>query len=487
VKPKKRIQLAKTSKNEKRYIPQPLKELLQNTDYKRKDDLYVIIDLIYRKQVYFKNELQKQYGYAEIPRAAFLKTIPDPHNVKNGIDYLIDKGIIMRNDYFIYGQKAKGYKISQEYLGSKIFVEITCPKMNNRIKKEKLSIRKNRVQNLEYQKSKYYKTFKINTIEALQAAKDKAICDIRVMLLNIKYKLSNEQISDIIECTGDYVKNRNIILQSGGEQLHSILHRLMIHQQQIYAINDGWLYFRRNKTNGRLDTNLTSLPSYLRKYIISDDELVNIDIKNSQPYFLYTRLRNEPSVEKNEVEKYGQLAVSGQLYEYLCEKYKESTGRNKEREQMKKILFSIFYSKTTSYSSYKAFFRSIFPSIMDYIDVTNAIKHNTLAVAMQVMESHAILDIVMPACKEVGITPLTIHDSFLVSESEAQIVKEIFEDKFHQMFELVPALHYESLFDAVIDECEDDFDEPFFLSEDNFNDNDNVMGEIIWLNDKRVA
>src|SRR5690606_27497318 len=129
---------------------------------------------------------------------------------------------------------------------------------------------------------------------------------------------------------------------------------------------------------------------------------------------LYTKLRNEPGLDKAEVERYGGLADSGLLYEFIADKYEESTGRKKTREQVKKMLFSIFYSKVTSYSSYKSFFRSLFPTIMDYIDITNADKQNTLAVAMQTMESHAILDVVMPACKEVGIMPLTIHDSFIV-------------------------------------------------------------------------
>ncbi|KAF2520063.1 hypothetical protein E0W68_02245 [Flavobacterium salilacus subsp. salilacus] len=478
----------KSLKNEKRYIPQPLKELLLNSQYKRKDDLYCIIDLIYRKQVYFKNDLQKQYGYCEIARASFLKFIPDPHNVKAAIDYLVEQGYIMRNDFFVYGVKAKGYKVSKEYLGTKVAVEITDPKMNIRIKKEKLSLRKKRVTNLEFQKSRYYKTFKINENEALQAAKDKAMGQIKTLLLNIKYRLSDSQISDVIDCKGNHIKSRNMILQcEGGNQLHSILHRLMIHQQQIYAIADGWLYFKRNSTNGRLDSNLTSLPSYLRKFIISDETLYNIDIKNSQPYFLYTRLRNEPTVDKNEVEHYGELAVSGQLYEYIADKFKDITGKTKDREQTKRMLFKIFYSKITSFQSYKNVFRNIFPSIMEYIDTTNTDKHNTLAVAMQTMESHAILDVVMPACKAVGITPLTIHDSFIVAESEASTVRDIFENEFKKMFGLVPALHYQNIFETENDDCEDDIDFEDILSDfDDKHDNNEII-ETIYLDDRQKS
>src|SRR5690606_36319250 len=130
--------------------------------------------------------------------------------------------------------------------------------------------------------------------------------------------------------------------------------------------------------------------------------------------------------------------------------------------------------------SYKNCFRSLFASIMDYIDTTNADKHNTLSVAMQTMESHVILDVVMPACKAVGIAPLTIHDSFLVAESEAPKVREIFEEKFQQLFGLVPSLHYESLFETLTDDCEDNYDDFFFLSNDVEDDNNEII-ETIYL------
>lgn len=469
-------------KNEKRYIPKPLKELLQNIEYKRKDDLYCIIDLIYRKQVYFRNKLQEHYGYCQIAIASFENIVPSKERVMAGIAFLIEQGIIKRNEYYVRSLEAKGYKVCREYLGTKTPVEITDDKINKAIQAYRNKTKKVRVAKMEYEKSKYYKTFKIMVPEALQAAKDKAIWEIHTLLLNLKYSLSNDQINDVLECTGEFIKHRNIILSlENGRELHNILHRLMVHQQHIYSIADGFLYFKRNDTNGRLNTNLTSMPTYLRKFIISDDTLVNLDIKNSQPYFLYTKLRNEPGLDKAEVERYGNLVVTGQIYEYFSEVYEKATGRRKERLAVKKMLFKIFYSKVTSFPNYKDVFRSVFPSIMEYIDAANHVHYNTLAIAMQTMESHAILDVVMPACKAVGITPLTVHDSFIVSEKEAPIVKEIFERCFQQMFELVPSMHYEYLCELVQDDNEDELDELFFLTDGYDNDDESVILETFYL------
>lgn len=42
------------------YIPQQVETLIQGLDFKRKDDLRIICDMVYRRQIYFKSELQKK-------------------------------------------------------------------------------------------------------------------------------------------------------------------------------------------------------------------------------------------------------------------------------------------------------------------------------------------------------------------------------------------------------------------------------------------
>lgn len=179
----------KIAKNEQRYVTQPILDYITKTDYKRKDDLYCIIDLIYRRQIYFKTELQRRYGYIEIPRSSFKKLIPSPNYVKEALDFLVDNGLIKRNDFYQYGtiSKAKGYKIMTKYLGSKVPVEITDSKINNRIKEIKLNNRKKRVKNLEFFKSKYYKNFKIDFDSAMSAITEKAIFEISELCKKIKY------------------------------------------------------------------------------------------------------------------------------------------------------------------------------------------------------------------------------------------------------------------------------------------------------------
>jgi hypothetical protein len=62
------------------------------------------------------------------------------------------------------------------------------------------------------------------------------------------------------------------------------------HASYIYSIEllkmNQTRRFHRNKTNNRLDTNLTNLYKPLKLFTKGADELIQIDLKNSQPCFL---------------------------------------------------------------------------------------------------------------------------------------------------------------------------------------------------------
>jgi hypothetical protein len=79
----------------------------------------------------------------------------------------------------------------------------------------------------------------------------------------------------------------------------------------------------------------------------------------------------------------------------------------------------------------------------------------------------------MKELNEIGIIPLTIHDSLVVNEREKDKVLEVLIDKFQRLHGLVPSFHIEQLGESDCDEVvftEEDLDEGLasFLS---FNDN----------------
>jgi hypothetical protein len=353
------------------------------------------------------------------------------------------------------GKVSKSYKIPRELLGQLVPIIIKDRNINKRISEQMLKNRRAKVKNLEFAKTRYFKTFKIDILGANKAIHNLALSEIKRLSLNISSPLSNEDIKDIIECKpGHEFKRLSLIINDKGKALSDILHRYMVYTTRINAINDGFLFFKRNETNGRLDTNLTSLPSFLRPYIISTENLVNVDIRNSQPYFLYTLIRRCPDIPDNELALYGDLVVNGKFYEYMVEHYKITTGYSRTRPQLKDMLYKIFFSKIESYASYKHFFGSLFPSIMSYINKTNEERHNTLAIQLQTMESSTILDVIMPLLEANNIRPYTIHDSFVCTESESLELKNLFTEKLIELYGIAPSLHMDYLVPPEIEEEE---------------------------------
>lgn len=475
----------KQSNNEKRYIPSQLLIEIKKSDYKRKDDLYVIIDMIYRRQSRFKTKLQKTYGYCQIPRMAMKEFITNNQYTSQAIEYLLEKEYIKKNNYYIpEAGISQSYKIRTEWLGKAEAVEIEDKAINKKIKENKMKPRKIRVKNLEPAKREYYKSFGIDLEGATFAAKNQACLAISDLIDEMGISLTDSEIMELVDCVGNFAVNRMKVVHhpsEKGRMLNNIMHRLMIHQSQINSIADGFLFFKRNKTNGRLDSNLTSLPSYLRKYINNDDKLFEIDIKNSQPYFLYSILKEDETVNKEECEKYGNFVINGTLYEFLIPSFEEAGLIRKEldpnvkRNAVKLKLFSIFYSKITSYLKIKQVFASEFPTIMNYINRMNSVKsivededsprkgkeNSALAIMLQKRESEMILDVVMVELQARGLQPLTIHDSFVCKENDAPTVAYVLQEKCRERFGVAPAVHLNCLFDSKEDIEEFDEDDDY--------------------------
>jgi hypothetical protein len=465
-------------KNQKqfyRHIPILLKNELDKLNYRRKDDLYVIIDLIHRKEIYYKSDYQNRYGYTEIPQSQFKEYIASSDNLNNGIQFLVNNNLLMKNDYFIIGSKPKSYKIPVEYLGSTIRVLITDRNINKRIEKKILESRKRKTENLEFAQTEYFETFKVDIEGANKAIYENTIKSIKKLCDELGIKISNNQIEKLIFCKEDHLIYRMMIIQKDNKkELENIMHRFMVYSTRINAINDGYLFFKRNQTNGRLDTNLTSLPSFLRPFLISSEHLVNVDIKNSQPYFLYAILVNKSKVDEVELAKYKKHVLNGTLYEFLSTEYTKITGYFRTREQMKKMIFKIMFSKVTSFENFKSFFKRYFPSIMNYINETNRDRNNSLAIRLQSIESFTILDVIMPLLEKEGIRPYTIHDSFVCNESQSIKVKEILESTLKNLYGDSPSLSIEKLipvddYDDVIEDFSDLLDE--LNSDENSNCN----------------
>jgi hypothetical protein len=249
--------------------------------------------------------------------------------------------------------------------------------------------------------------------------------------------------------------------------------------------------FTRDDTGNRLHTNVTNLKSDMLRFI--KESLIEIDITNSQPFFLGVFLKQllndtkvynitnnitdgyeDISIEggvtlppkcmskslyylsksvvstiqkpeiafvlsshkfKSELDKFLELTTSGKFYEYFMEEF------SMERADVKILMFEILYSRNESYKKNKNVFRRVFPLIQMILEILKTDQHNTVAIILQQIESNLVVDnLCERLVMESHIIPLTKHDSIIIKEHEAEKALAVTKGIFMEKFDLVPKL-----------------------------------------------
>ncbi len=249
----------------------------------------------------------------------------------------------------------------------------------------------------------------------------------------------------------------------------------------IYNFKNGNIWFIRHNKDKRIHTNLTNMKSEVRKFLTYDDEtLINIDIKNSQIYFLLSVITNnlynkdtyiipEYSLEtlcSKEIKRFKYLVLNGIFYTHLgnklikekgtngvyelrkySEKYKGMISKYEDdpRKLMKSVTFEILFSDNKSQSSEKKWFKKEFPTIMAFVEEIKREDHNKLALLLQNIEAEAVLDI---ATKNIhkydkNIPMFTIHDSIMTIKEHVETVERIFKESLLKITGFNPKLNIE--------------------------------------------
>ncbi|WKK66512.1 hypothetical protein [Lutimonas zeaxanthinifaciens] len=237
-------------------------------------------------------------------------------------------------------------------------------------------------------------------------------------------------------------------------------------------------YFKRNKTNNRLDTNLTNLKSDLRQYMIGD--FVSIDVRNSQPFLLAILLQSilypkgtlcwylqegnlaktfgirvierivlvhqkQEKAEMVNFRSFQDSVVQGQLYDNFIELH----SGNIERCQAKEIMFEVLFSQNTiykhggkfiPYKEDKRIFARSYPFVAQAVKDLKSKNHKILPIYLQQLESYLFIDRIAKELVENGVIPFTIHDSVIVNASDQEKTLGIMTKLFKEELGLVPAL-----------------------------------------------
>ena len=376
-------------------------------------------------------------------------------NIHRYIAYLINCGLLER-DYFVLGKKAYHYRLNPNFDGGVRYVQI---QPGTRLY-QRIIMNQRRKRNHDSRMPEYLK----------------------VMWEHFK------------RVEFDYVGAREWI-----EKQNDLNKRYSYHASLSLIEDKRFRYFKRNRTNGRLDTNLTSLKKDLRVYLLGNN--ASIDLTNSQPFILSQILSDilekiimiNPRADDKEkfitiplcrhffevdfIKMFGYQAVkdlrkirqkilseaNGELL-----KFQSSCARGSfyddfllqigdpslSRDIIKKSMLAAIYSRnsidkgsffSTPYQIEKERFASVYPTIADIIKVLKQKDHRNLSILLQRIESTIFIDRICPRLVKVGIVPLTIHDSVIVKEDQAEKTMEICRDVFMELFRVIPTFHCERL------------------------------------------
>ncbi|WP_312286405.1 hypothetical protein [Chryseobacterium gleum] len=239
-------------------------------------------------------------------------------------------------------------------------------------------------------------------------------------------------------------------------------------------------------TDNRLHTNFTNMPSKLRPFIsYKGENIVSLDIKNSQPYFMVlllerfnnVRIRNiisnvynksnmgimlqklkETTSSKEFQEEFSivkEWILTGIFYEELENLFPDIVPNNvgkfrkffyngdkeiselkiydNKRDLMKKVTLQILYTPLTKPSKEYQIFKKHFPLLCSCIEIFKTqLSYKQFPQLLQHIEADCILNIVtVELAKQYPEMPLwTIHDSICTTVSWFKIMKETVQELF---------------------------------------------------------
>jgi len=268
------------------------------------DRIAYVISLIYSIPANNPSLLLRN-GFTPINSRLLHNTIKDPHLV---LKYAVETGMLICDNTYTVGKKSKGYRLSDKYNTPLVPYEVTRWSLKRNIWAQR------KKQEVEAEKSALSKWF-------------------------------NDKIE--IDYRGAKAHALKVLVENQNEGDRLALDKYIAHMNCIDKIAAGDYVFSKDTVVGRLHTTFTSMPFWVRNFMSYDGgKLVNVDIKNSQPY-LATALFNPEFFEidfemKRKAKKAENLnKVEINIKDIIDKKEEEKLGKVKLKSVIDNIIVSI--------------------------------------------------------------------------------------------------------------------------------------------------
>lgn len=357
-------------------------------------------------------------GHAAQLQIAYIKKL-----VPQGDRYLhelINLQIIQRSGNAVKGKTSYQYSFTPEYFSKFITLPLNNQKLINRILKA--HEQKNKaISNSIRGYSEQVKYLKLMTI-------DKKFND----FINATYSIETDKYNSVLASATRIVNND--------------------------------IFYSVDSTAGRFHSNVTNCAKGLRQFLrINGEPLVDIDIKNSQPFLSILLLLNPAKVsgmtknttfamllqtlkvpQNKDVSKYISLVVNGQFYEYLMTEFSKEglqLTRSETKVQVLRILFARnrMPKDETNRKARQIFIdrfptvHRVFSKIRGHEKGDQFTSFKRFAILLQRIESHLMLQVILKRIyKELpGTIAVTIHDSIMtgILTNNVEVVRKILIDE----------------------------------------------------------
>lgn len=385
------------------------------------------------------------------------------------LDYLIGTGVFVSDNHYIPGVKSKGYKFGSEY-ESVDLKKYSYSRFEGKIEQIEESVYNEEVNEFEHNYlsncpylAHWYneKGLKINWQKADQYSKQ-----------TLRKKLD----------AGESAWNTN--KNTGKKKNPTIQYYAAKHNIEAIKVHD---YKAKIDTNvHRLHSVLTNIEKDYRNFIsYEDQDLVSIDITNSQPYLMNILYNPEfwkedstsefsikdlpdnikalintslsimignvlSEISITNLNDYRDKTSQGQIYEHIRDLSNARFNLSLERGDIKTMFYIVLFSKNRFYhqpeARLKRLFSELYPDAYKLVETVKSQNHATLACLLQAIESQIILH---RCCKRIweegnGQIPIfTIHDSIVTTFENQAFVKNIMEEELTKAVGLPPTLTVE--------------------------------------------
>lgn len=387
-----------------------VKELCNSTKNKKDFSwhyLYIISNIRMR-HLLDRRYLKEDYVPVNVE---LLRTIISKQESNSVLKNLIKLGILETDNIIIAGSKSRGFRLTETYQECKwSLTDIKDLKLAEKLSKKQVE--------LKDEVNKHGKGYRI-----------------------VNYWTSELEINS--RNAKRYIKKQQNLTEKEEETYLKSVE--MIEKKQFFRYVDS--------KAKRFHSNLTNISTPLRQFLsIDGQELWGTDLTSSQPVFMAILLKNIPTINKEELERFTNCVVGGQFYEYLAKEANLDLDLNdfKTRKDFKQKIFGgvLFDRNRKNLSKWELVFQKSFPTILDAVREIKKKDYNSFAIMLQKAEAEFFFKAVEESDMIIGrgkAPLLTIHDSIVSSKEYIDIIQQVLENQFQTLHNITPKLKTEKL------------------------------------------